>query len=367
MSPPRTSLRCRSHSGRFHSAVLWFLVFSLAGLRRLECTRSLDQAKEPGTRPMCPGNPLRNHAQRAIALAVVFEPFLAHKDGMGMSAPLPNQGRAGLQHYARVERTSAFLELCRQNLQAALQGAGRAGVSALLELIGEASDDQIATEPQGRSGMMQCLPRTPQLLCRLTNQSGNLAFKVGQVQASQTVVPVATSTGNGRRLARVLASRSIVDWRFHRLSGSAMRYTRPRSSLAEARVSPSFFFKVPEKTPRTVWRCQPVTLATSSTVTPSGRRSIAMTSSCFDGRLALDGSSGSGNISIADHSSLTSASRSPTFPRFSTPGRAFHSARSRLPLSAAACSSSFEATTISPSSTVAGGSRQRVIPSLPMI
>src|SRR3984893_70787 len=224
--------------------------FFIGWPRRLECRRSLDQAKEPRARPMRPGNPLRNYAQRAIALAVVFEPFLAHKDGMGMSAPLPNQGRAGLQHYAGVERTSAFLELCRQNLQAALQGAGLAGVSALLQLIGEASDDQIATEPQGRSGMMQCLPRTPQLLCRLTNQSGNLAS--GQVRASQTVVPVASSTGNGRRLARVLASRSIVDWRFHRLAGSAMRYPRPRSSLAEARVSPSFFFKVPEKTPRTV-------------------------------------------------------------------------------------------------------------------
>jgi len=172
---------------------------------------------------MCPGNPLRNHGQGAIALALVFEPFLAHKDGMGVSAPLPHQGRAGLQHSAGVERTSAFLELCRQYLQAALQGAGRAGVSALLQLIGEASDDQIATEPQGRSGMMQCPPGPPQILCRLTNQSGNLAFKVGQVRASQTVVPVATSTGNGRRLARVLASRSIVDWRFHRLAGSAMR------------------------------------------------------------------------------------------------------------------------------------------------
>jgi len=28
-------------------------------------------------------------------------------------------------------------------------------------------------------------------------------------------------------------------------------------------MSPSFFFRVPEKTPRTVWRCQPVVLATS--------------------------------------------------------------------------------------------------------
>src|SRR6516162_2088606 len=49
----------------------------------------------------------------------------------------------------------------------------------------------------------------------------------------------------------------------------APQQTRPRSSLAEASVSPSFFFRVPEKTPRTVWRCHPVALATSSTVAPS--------------------------------------------------------------------------------------------------
>ena len=136
------------------------------------------------------------------------------------------KGRAGLQHSAGIERTSASLELCRQNLQAALQGAGRASVSALLQLIGEASDDQIATEPQGRSGMMQCPPRTPQLLCRLTNQSGNLVFKVGQVRASQTVVPVASSTGNGRRLARVPA---IEDRR--RLCRSSRRSFEPVEEL----------------------------------------------------------------------------------------------------------------------------------------
>jgi hypothetical protein len=94
---------------------------------------------------MCPGDPLGNHSERPIPLAIVFEPVLAHEDGMGLSAPLPHQGRAALQRSAGMERTSAFLELCRQNLQAALQGAGRAGVSALLQLIGEASDDQIAT------------------------------------------------------------------------------------------------------------------------------------------------------------------------------------------------------------------------------
>jgi hypothetical protein len=36
----------------------------------------------------------------------------------------------------------------------------------------------------------------------------------------------------------VLASRCVVGWRPHALAGSAMRYTRPRSSLAEASVSP---------------------------------------------------------------------------------------------------------------------------------
>jgi len=52
-----------------------------------------------------------------------------------------------------------------------------------------------------------------------------------------------------------------------------------QSTLAEAIVSPSFFLRAPEKTPRTVWRCQPV--ATSSIVAPSGRRSMAVTSSCL--------------------------------------------------------------------------------------
>jgi hypothetical protein len=97
---------------------------------------------------MCPGNPLGNHRLRPIPLAVVFEPILAHEDGMGVTAPLPHQGRAGLQRSAGVERTSAFLELSRQNLQAVLQGGGRAAMGTLLQLIGEPPDDQIATEAQ---------------------------------------------------------------------------------------------------------------------------------------------------------------------------------------------------------------------------
>ena len=77
--------------------------------------------------------------------------------------------------------------------------------------------------------------------------------------------------------------------------------------------------------------------------------------------------SGSGKASIAGHSRSIRAPRSPTVLRLSTPGRAFHSASSRLPLSGAACNSAFDATAISPSLTVAGASRHSVIPSLPMM
>src|ERR1700752_4268992 len=114
---------------------------------------------------MSPGDPLGNHGQRPILLAVIFEPIVAHEDGMGVSAPLPHQGGTGFQHAAGIERTSASLELARQNPQAALQGAGWTALGALLQLIGEASYDQIATEAQGRSAVIQCSPDTLQLLC----------------------------------------------------------------------------------------------------------------------------------------------------------------------------------------------------------
>src|ERR1700724_135264 len=83
---------------------------------------------------MSPGNPLGDHGQRAVALAVIFEPVLADEDDMGVSAPLPHQARAGLQHSAGLERTSAFLELLRQNPKAALQCAARTAMGALLQL-----------------------------------------------------------------------------------------------------------------------------------------------------------------------------------------------------------------------------------------
>jgi hypothetical protein len=71
--------------------------------------------------------------------------------------------------------------------------------------------------------MMQFPPGTPQLLCRPIYQSGYFAINPDQVRAMQTVHPAVVWTQAGGRLARGLASRSVVDWGFHRLAGSAMR------------------------------------------------------------------------------------------------------------------------------------------------
>jgi hypothetical protein len=96
-------------------------------------------------------------------------------------------------------------------------------MGALLQHIGETPDDQITTEAQGRSSVIKYSPDTPQLLCRLIDQPGDLAIKFCQRQALQPVLPAAVWTETAGRLARVLASRCNVDRRSHRLAGSAMR------------------------------------------------------------------------------------------------------------------------------------------------
>src|SRR5260221_5923021 len=49
------------------------------------------------------------------------------------------------------------------------------------------------------------------------------------------------------------------------------RYRRtPSSAFFESRISPSFFFTVPARNPRTLWACQPVAVWSSSIVAPSG-------------------------------------------------------------------------------------------------
>jgi hypothetical protein len=92
-----------------------------------------------------------------------------------------------------------------------------------LQLIGEGSDQQIATEARRRSGVVKLMPCKPQLRCRSIEQAGDFGFDIARVRVSCAIVPVAASKNNGRRPARVLASRRTVDCTLHALANVAMR------------------------------------------------------------------------------------------------------------------------------------------------
>ena len=136
-------------------------------------------------------------------LTLIFEPVLANQDSVGVTAPLAHQHRAGLRHKTGVERRAAFLELLGQALQAAPQRPAYAAITFLLQLMGEGSDQQIATEPKRRSSAMQLAPGNPQILRRPFGQAGHLAFDLGGVRTARPIVPIAIPVANRRRLARV--------------------------------------------------------------------------------------------------------------------------------------------------------------------
>jgi hypothetical protein len=95
-------------------------------------------------------------------------------------------------------------------------------MGALLNLIGQDPDHQITAEAQGWFPAIQLSPSEPQLVRGPIRQFGNLVFG-GHGRASRSVAPAAGLTDDGQRLARILASRCIVDGGFHALAGSAMR------------------------------------------------------------------------------------------------------------------------------------------------
>ena len=198
------------------------------------------------------GNPFGDHGQRAIMLALIFKPVIANENGVGMPAPLTHQGRADFRDERGIERRASLRKFSGQGLKAAPQCPGRPASSTLLQLMGVGADQKIATEPLRGAGAMQFAPCKPQFLRRAIEQIDKSPSISATCLLAGRLVRLPPRPGIRRRLARVLASRCVVGWRPHALTGSAMRYTRPRSSVAEARVSPSFFFKVSEKTPRTV-------------------------------------------------------------------------------------------------------------------
>jgi hypothetical protein len=67
----------------------------------------------------------------------------------------------------------------------------------LLQLIGEGSDQEIATEPLRRTGAMQSPPGYLQFVCRPIHQFDDLAVHLSEIRISRLVGPGAASTRNG--------------------------------------------------------------------------------------------------------------------------------------------------------------------------
>src|SRR5215471_20025246 len=106
-----------------------------------------------------------------------------------------------------MECRAFLLQFCGQGLYAAPPCPARPASSTLLQLMGEGSDQQIATEPLRRARAMQLAPCKPQFLRRAIEQFGNLTVDLGDVLTARSARAVAASTGNRRRLVRMLASR----------------------------------------------------------------------------------------------------------------------------------------------------------------
>ena len=81
---------------------------------------------------MRPRNPLGDYAQRAITLTLILKPVVANEDGVGMSTPLTDQCRAGLQRGRGIEGRAALFALSGQTLQAAPQGPAGSSIALLL-------------------------------------------------------------------------------------------------------------------------------------------------------------------------------------------------------------------------------------------
>ena len=93
---------------------------------------------------------------------------------MAAPAPLTHQCRAGLQHDTGIEGRAISVEFSGEGLQPAPQSPARPAMDPLLQLIGEGSDQQIATEPLRRSSAMQLPPGKPQFVRRPIRQFGKI-------------------------------------------------------------------------------------------------------------------------------------------------------------------------------------------------
>jgi hypothetical protein len=126
---------------------------------------------------------------------------------------------------------------------AAQRGARRA-ISVLLQVVGEGSDDEIATE----TGSARCSLRHP-TAAQMSIARSERRLRLRFLQSRRLAFDIWRNAAIMTTARKVSASQSLIGMRCYASGGEQMRYTRPRSSWAEARVSPSFLLQGSENPP----------------------------------------------------------------------------------------------------------------------
>ena len=178
---------------------------------------------------------------------------------------------------------------------AARRGSGRHGHA--VAAYRRAPDDQIATEAQRRADVMQSPPRTPQLLCRLTDQLSDFAINRCQCQtSSRSFRPRFAPRGSPE------CWRAEASWSGVFMGSPARRYGTPgRAPLWPRQEGARAFSSRLPRRRRARYDAASRSRSPPRQPLPLGRRSIAITTSCLEGGFGSGCGSGSGKASIADH------------------------------------------------------------------
>jgi len=165
-----------------------------------------------------------------------------------VSAPLTHQSRAGLQHDTGIKDGAPSRTLRPGRRRAAARGWGAMG--ALLQFVGKGPDHQIATE--AHRGPVWCS-------LRQASRSSCVDRSTNSAMASSSS---AIARGRGLLFPRrcrdgTMARQNAGEPERRGLEGSlrspARRCGKPAALFfGRGEGQPSFFFSVPEKTPRTV-------------------------------------------------------------------------------------------------------------------
>ena len=164
---------------------------------------ALVDPEEPRPRPSGAGDLAGDHRQRPPALALPLEPVLEHQHGDGLALPFPHQ----LGALAQPDRTAAdeitTVRHGRGELgQPALAARAQPAMDLLLDLPGDAEQQQLAADPQGRQRAVPSPPLTAQSFRIHLRDRRELGVELGRALG-----PLARSAAVGFRLRRARRSR----------------------------------------------------------------------------------------------------------------------------------------------------------------